>query len=174
MADNPYLMDEKSIPKNWSPIGGPLGALSAPAPPVPHDMPQFFSGSIPSALQHDASFVGTEVGSPRIPKYSLMPLGAQMSALTSAAIQSTTKIVVNQAIAAIPPTATTTVTDGLIHGDAVWEHDSAYVEIRDDFTTGTNSIGAVSGTGELGWFFGNSASTSGNYISNAPPNIGLF
>lgn len=88
MADNPYLMDEGKIPSNWSPAetGRPLGA---PAAPVPHDMPQFFSGSMPPALQHDVSFVGTEVGTPRIPKYSLMPFGNQANPFTNAAAQST-------------------------------------------------------------------------------------
>lgn len=90
MADNPYLMDEKNIPPNWSPAETPGRApVGAPAPPVPHDMPQFFSGSMPPALQHDVSFVGTEVGTPRIPKYSLMPLGNQANPFTNAAAQST-------------------------------------------------------------------------------------
>jgi hypothetical protein len=90
MADNPYLMDEKNIPPNWSPVETPGRApVGAPAPPVPHDMPQFFSGSMPPALQHDVSFVGTEVGTPRIPKYSLMPFGNQANPFTNAAAAST-------------------------------------------------------------------------------------
>jgi hypothetical protein len=39
-------------------------------------------------------------------------------------------------------------TDGLVHGDLVWEHDPAYVELRDDFVTGTT---ADQNIGELGW-----------------------
>lgn len=90
MADNPYLMDEKNIPPNWSPAETPGRApVGAPAPPVPHDMPQFFSGSMPPALQHDVSFVGTEVGTPRIPKYSLMPFGNQANPFANAAAAST-------------------------------------------------------------------------------------
>jgi hypothetical protein len=88
MPDNPHLMDEKDIPANWIPVPerGPLGA---PAPPARNDMPQFFSGSMPPALQHDKFFVGTQVGTPGIPTHSLMPFGNQASAFTNAAAQST-------------------------------------------------------------------------------------
>src|SRR5271166_450794 len=88
MADNPYLMDEKNVPANWEPADTP-SAGGAAAPPLPNDMPQFFSGSMPPQLQHDTSFVGTEVGTPRIPKYSLMPFGIQGNPSTNAAIAST-------------------------------------------------------------------------------------
>lgn len=93
MPDNPHLMDEKNIPSNWQPINASIPS-GAPAPPVPHDMPTYFSGSLPPVLQHDASFVATEMGSPRIPKSSLMPFGNQSNPFTNAAAQSTTKIVI--------------------------------------------------------------------------------
>jgi len=98
MSNESHLMDEKNLPENLVPAEGAVvipgrGPLGAPAPPVPHDMPQFFSGSMPPTLQHDTSFVGTEVGSPRIPKYSLMPLGNQGNPFTNAAAQST---IINQ------------------------------------------------------------------------------
>jgi hypothetical protein len=95
MADNPNLIDEKSIPGNLvpaeerPPVVPGKAPLGAPAPPEPNEMPQFFSGSMPPALQHDTSFVGTEVGTPRIPKYSLMPFGIQASGFTNAGIEST-------------------------------------------------------------------------------------
>jgi hypothetical protein len=90
MPDNPYLTSEEEVPSNWSPVETEtMGPGKSPAPPIPHAMPQYFSGSMPPALQHDTSFVSTEVGSPRIPKTSLMPLGLQLSSITSAAIQST-------------------------------------------------------------------------------------
>ena len=93
MADSNFV-DEKNIPENLTPIEVPAtvpgrAPLGAPAPPVPHDMPQFFSGSMPPALQHDTSFVGTEVGTPRIDKYSLMPFGNQANPFTNAAAAST-------------------------------------------------------------------------------------
>lgn len=102
MPDNPHLMDEKNIPANWQPIDAPVPA-GAPAPPVLHDMPQYFSGSLPPSLQHDASFVATEMGSPRIPKTALMPFGNQANPFTNAAAQSTATVVVRETVAAIPP-----------------------------------------------------------------------
>jgi hypothetical protein len=66
-------------------------------------MPQFFSGSMPPTLQHDVSFVGTEVGTPRIPKYSLMPLGNQANPFTNAAAASTITTIINN-IPVVPPT----------------------------------------------------------------------
>src|SRR6266481_1078932 len=88
MPDNPHLMDEKNIPANWQPVEAP-SPVGAPAPPVPHDMPQYFSGSLPPVLQHDATFVATELASPRIPKTSLMPFGNQSNPFTNAAAEST-------------------------------------------------------------------------------------
>src|SRR6202790_935507 len=106
MSDNPNVINEENLPANWEPVeSNPIvpGAAQkgAPAPPAPNDMPQFFSGSMPPALQHDTSFVGTEVGSPRIPKYSLMPFGNQASGFTNAAAQSTAIKVVE----ATPPSS---------------------------------------------------------------------
>jgi len=186
MPDNPNLMDEKNIPSSWEPlevpavVPGKMMMASAPAP-LPHDMPQYFSGSMPPALQHDTSFVSTEVNSPRIPKNSLMPLGNQASPFSNAAAQSTSIVVTSQAIAAIPATpAVAQVTDGLTHGDPIWEHDSAFVELRDDFVPYFDSI--ANGTtlfqiGELSWQIFNPGSTGmvqqrphgGN-----PPYIGQF
>jgi hypothetical protein len=99
--NNPYLVNEKDLPKNLVPAE--VEPSSAPAPPVPHDMPQFFSGSMPPQVQHDTQFVGTKLGTPRIPSYDLMPLGIQGNPSTNAAIQSTATKIVQNAIAAIPP-----------------------------------------------------------------------
>jgi hypothetical protein len=90
------LINEEQIPGNWEPVSSApvVPGQPAAAPPVPNDMPQFFTGSMPPALQHDTVFVGTEVGSPAIPKFSLMPLGNQSSPFTNAASQSTTTKIV--------------------------------------------------------------------------------
>lgn len=108
MPQNPYLIDEKNIPENWEPIDVPAtipgrAPGGAPAPPVPHDMPQYFSGSIAPVLQHDSSFVATEMASPRIPKTALMPFGNQANPFTNAAATSTAKIIAQQVVAATPP-----------------------------------------------------------------------
>lgn len=44
----------------------------------------------------------------------------------------------------IPPQ----ITDGLVHGDLIWETDPAYVMFRDDFGTGGITNGTI---GQLGW-----------------------
>lgn len=110
MANQQHLMSEGDIPENWVPIDTPTvvpgtAPMGAPAPPVPHDMPQYFSGSLAPQLQHDDTFVSTQMASPRIPKNALMPFGIQASALTNAGVQSTAKIIAQQAIAAIPAAA---------------------------------------------------------------------
>jgi hypothetical protein len=85
--NNPNLINESEVPTEWE--DAPKPATPPPPRPNPPEIPQYFSGSMPPALQHDKSFVGTEVASPRIPKASLMPLGNQGSGFTNAAAQST-------------------------------------------------------------------------------------
>lgn len=41
--------------------------------------------------------------------------------------------------------------DGLVHGDAIWEIDPAYVSLRDDFVTGGTTDGTI---GEMRWSVG--------------------
>jgi hypothetical protein len=154
MPDNPNLMDETKVPTNWvdAPAKSPMGAA---APPVPHEMPQYFSGSLAPQLQLDSAFSGTEMASPMVPKHSLMPFGNQASAFTNAASQSTSKIIVDQAIAAIPPPVTSTDTDtgdGLIHGDAIWEIDPAYILLRDDFINTDQEATLQSFVSEIPWY----------------------
>jgi len=92
MADN-HLIDEKDVPGNWvDDVSPAANRLRPSAPPIPNAMPQYFTGSMPPKLQHDTSFVGTETASPRIPKFSLMPLGLQANAITNAAIASTASV----------------------------------------------------------------------------------
>src|SRR5258708_5208381 len=107
MADNPNLIDEKNVPESWVPVDVPAtvpgrSPSGAPAPPIPHEMPQFFSGSLSPSLQHDGSFVATEMASPRIPKTALMPFGNQANPSANAAATSTAKIVAQHAVAANP------------------------------------------------------------------------
>jgi|SRR5579859_548075 len=164
MADdpkNPNLIDEKDVPANWVPVSS--GPSQGSAPPLPNEMPTFFSGSMAPQLQHDGTFVGTEVASPRVPKFSLMPLGNQSSGFTNAAAQSTAIRVVEASpslnliagpgiqITQNGNTDTISATgtgDGLVHGDTIWEIDPAYMWLRDDFQGGSTTTGAV---GEIGW-----------------------
>jgi hypothetical protein len=82
----PIMDSEDELKGKWTPVESEPKA--SPAPPVPNDMPSFFQGSISPLIQHDTSFVATEVGSPRVPKYSLMPFGAQNNPQINAAAQS--------------------------------------------------------------------------------------
>ena len=64
--------------------------------------------------------------------------------------------------------------DGLVHLDSVWEYDSAYIILRDDFLGGNSTTGSI---GELGWTTlgvgvgGGTAFNVGNDIGGFP-NVG--
>lgn len=88
MPNEDYLMSEEEADKLEGSGSNP-GPVSPSAPPARNAMPPYFQGSLPPTQQHDVSFVGTEVGTPRIPKTALMPLPLQSNPATNAAIQST-------------------------------------------------------------------------------------
>lgn len=70
--------------------------------------------------------------------------------------------------------------DGLIHGDPIWVHDSAYIELRDDFLSGSGITNSGSdGTvprneiGQLGWMLcGTIGSSFGGINGGGFPYIG--
>lgn len=97
MANIDHLMNEEDIPKDWEPIETPRPSVAA-APPQPNPMSNYFQGSLPPTTQHDTSFVGTEVGTPMVPKTSLMPLSPQSNAFTNAAAASTAQTVAQQVV----------------------------------------------------------------------------
>lgn len=85
--------NEGQLPGNWEPmeeqpVVTPGVAAGAPAMDIPHDVPPLFSGSLSPYIQHDSSFVGTQVGKSRIPSNSLMPFGPQNNAQLNATISS--------------------------------------------------------------------------------------
>lgn len=175
------INEEAGLGPNWAPVDVPPIIPGQTPPGVPiNKTPTNLQGSLPPGFQHDTSFVATEYDSSSLPKFSIMPLGVQGNPQSNAAVQSTSTKIVNAAIAAIPPAppAAAAVTDGLVHGDAVWEHDSAYIELRDDFSTGSvaPAAGAGLGVGELGWFFQNSVGGGGAgfLMPTMPPNYGQF
>ena len=73
------IIEEAGLsPDRWQIAGAPAirpGAQFQQAPPPPNSMGNYFQGSISPSLQHDAVFVGTEYGTPRIPSVALMPVG---------------------------------------------------------------------------------------------------
>ncbi len=155
MANSDYLIspdqvqEEDLLPIEETKPSTPSGVLGTPPPsaPVFDITKQFFSGSLPPQFQLDSNFSRARVESGRIPKASLMPFGLQSNPSTNAAVQSTATKVVTQIISEIPATPSAkVVTDGLVHGDAIWAVDPAYVILRDDFVS--NNTGTI---GQLGW-----------------------
>jgi hypothetical protein len=143
------IAEEAGLPENWVPLDVP--------PIIPANMSRvsiagsdkYLQASLPPGYQHDTSFTGTSYDSPNAPRLSIMPLGIAGNPTTNAAIQSTSTKVVEANVAPTPePTPTTDVDDGLIHGDAIWEIDPAYLLVRDDFNGGNTTTGTI---GELGW-----------------------
>ncbi len=85
-----------------------------------------------------------------VSQYRIPPLPTKADPSINASSASVAKIIVQQAIAKIPPVVVPpAVGDGLVHGDAIWETDSAYISWRDDFAFGSPS--ATTAIGELGW-----------------------
>jgi hypothetical protein len=84
-----HLMDnEDQLQGKWKPIEeADLPTSTSPAMLIPHDVPPLFSGSLSPYIQHDSSFVGTQVGKSRIPSNSLMPFGPQNNPQNAAAAQ---------------------------------------------------------------------------------------
>jgi hypothetical protein len=74
-------------PNQWQ-----IEPATRPAPPsvdmITPVIPQYFQGSLDPGLQHDVDFVNTALRSSSAPRFALMPLGLQSSALTSAQITS--------------------------------------------------------------------------------------
>lgn len=179
MSDQPKTINEEAgLPENWVPVDRPPLEPGRQNPDSLLDGNlKYLQGSLPSSYQHDSSFVNTTYKSSSSPTASLVPLGIQADPATNAAIQST---IINTSAPASVPATPATVTDGLTHGNSVWDYDSAYVSMRDDFMPYLNN--AVSpgsnnyGIGELGWsLFGSVANpTAIGFGGGAPPNIGQF
>lgn len=109
-----------------------------------------------------------------VSQYRISPLPSK----SNAGINASARTIVNRAIAGIPSAPPVPpVTDGLTHGDLVWEHDSAYVELRDDFvpfySTTFGQTLPNNPVGELGWFLQPSSGAI-NLTQNGgnPPYVG--
>src|SRR5260370_14779513 len=61
--------------------------------------------------------------------------------------------------------------DGLVHGDTIWDYDSAYTILRDDFIAGNATSGTI---GDLGWVFGNGGSVGASQKADGFPYLGQF
>src|SRR5882757_3519807 len=124
-------------------------AASVAAPPLqvyPPSPDPFLRTPLPPTqwLQPDNLRQFYQLGNPQ---NRVGPLGANAQAAINSTAQgvSTTvaTTIVNEAIANLPATS---ISDGLVHGDVVWEYDSAYTNLRDDFLANNGG-----NWGELGW-----------------------
>ena len=144
---NQTINEEAGLPDNWVPVERP--------PIVPASAPQagdegssrYLQGSLPPGYQHDTSFVGTSYRASNTPLLSLMPLGLQGNPSNNAAIQSTSKLTASSGSSVAPAAAA--LGDGLIHGDVIWDVDSAFVNVQEDFLWGPQ--GLVTGSSTPTW-----------------------
>lgn len=74
------------------------------------------------------------------------------------------------------PIVTVPVTDGLVHGDAIWEIDPAYIILRDDFATPNSQSTLGDFVSELSWHGANGSGASFQSVVNGsygpPPVLG--
>lgn len=92
------IVKEAGLPDNWEvvdhPPVKPNQFMAAPTPP--NAMGNYFQGSISPTMQHDAVFVGTQYGTPRVPNVSLMPLSPAGVPSVNASIKSGGTTILNQ------------------------------------------------------------------------------
>jgi hypothetical protein len=88
------IIQEAGLSPNWGVVESEPIIPGAPkpgaTPPLPNAMPSHFVGTLNPDMQHDTSFVGTQVASPRIASTPLMPAAPSGNPQTNAAIRSTT------------------------------------------------------------------------------------
>lgn len=156
MANSKDFIDSiEELGPNWveAPPRAPI-IPGAPAPPpvgaLNPSSPKYLIGSLPPSFQHDTHFVDTELRTPSAPKFSLMPLGPQQNAVTSAQINSAIRTVVPSIIVETPPA-----TGGSINGtgsNPFVPYFSAADELSDStftFNPTGNVLGNSSTTSEI-------------------------
>src|SRR6266550_4061893 len=162
----PPLKDATQQPdlSGFSLVAQPPSAARPMPTPDPNSMPNYDALSLGPA----PAILSTDIDRQRqfyrhgVSQYRISPLPTKANPSLNAASRS----VVQQLLSLIPAAAPDVdVTDGLTHGDLVWEHDSAYNELKDDFVTlysTTFGSSATSGSpvGELGWYLQPASSSS--------------
>ena len=96
----PTLAQEAGLPDNWYPVDSspinPSAALSRPNP-----MATFFAGPISPTLQHDKTFVDTQLGTYNVAKLPLVPLSSSGQPSVGAAVQSGSTTTINNSVNAV-------------------------------------------------------------------------
>ncbi len=176
----PPLKDATKQPdlSGFSLVAQPPSAARPVPTPDPNSMPNYEALSLAPA----PAVMSTEIDRQRqfyrhgVSQYRISPLPSKANPSLNASAQS----IMNRALAAISfPAIPPQITDGLTHGDTVWEHDSAYVELRDDFVTlysttfGSAAAVSPSPVGELGWYLQPASSSNNPLFSGGnPPYMG--
>lgn len=167
------IEEEAGLPENWIPVqsaplipgrqsGGPVGA-----PPSFPAIDNFQSGQLPPFLGLSPDLVNAGTPGPRVPTTRLMPImPSGVSQNVSATVSVVKQIVPPPAPTPAPVTPTS---DGLIHGDSIWDVDDALFNVRDDFSAVTTLTGNF--TSQIYWSFTPSTATSFSQ-SAAPPYFG--
>lgn len=168
------IAEEAGLPENWVPIDS--------TPIVPSNMAAgtnpYGGGSLPPNFNLQPDTLSTNYKGPGIPAVRLMPVQG------NPAINAQTQSIVEKAISEIPPTvipaSTPGVTDGLIHGDLIWDIDDAYSYWREDFrflnvVTGSLTAGTTNPVQcELPWLVALTTSANGYSYNPGPPFIGAL
>lgn len=94
------LAQEAGLPESWQPIdSAPINPSAAPNRPNP--MATFFAGPVSPTLQHDKTFVDTQLGSYNIAKLPLVPLSASGQPSVGSAVQSGSTTTINNTVNAV-------------------------------------------------------------------------
>jgi hypothetical protein len=163
----PTLAEEAGLPDNWHPIDSPpvnpAAAISSPNP-----MANFFSGPISPTLQHDKTFVDTQLGTYNIAKLPLVPLSASGQPSVGSAVQSGSSTTINNSVNAVaggPNGAIQFNSGGALSGSSVLTFNSGSNIVT--ITGGVNVTGSLvlSGTVTASVF----NATTGFQIAGAAP-----
>src|SRR5260370_34329598 len=146
----------------------PVGPPALPAyPPSPNP---YLRTTLPAGQQLQPDVL-RQFYNRGFPQSRIIPLPTTSQANINASAGGVSRTVatqiINQTIASLPDID---VTDGLKHGDVIWELDSAYTIRRDDFIAGNATSGTI---GDLGWVFGaNGSALLASQKADAFPYLG--
>lgn len=94
------LAQEAGLPDSWHPVdSAPIVPSASPSRPNP--MATFFAGPISPTLQHDKTFVDTQLGTYNVAKLPLVPLSSSGQPSVGAAVQSGSTTTINNSVNAV-------------------------------------------------------------------------
>lgn len=183
--------DNYGMPSNWVPIDS---APIDPNKPVAYQTPAasgdpYGSGPLPQNFGYQPALVKTGYGGTSAP-IPLMPIQgsgvAQANSTSQATIHKIATTAAAEAVANISSTNFTAgngitisgsvieLTNPIVDGDPIWEIDSAYVLLRDDFNVNRSQDVSVGEIGDLAWNLGGTTGTIQYNWSNTPPHLGAI